>query len=86
MKHDSEWNPSHGIRLECACIVILNALGYIGFKVKTLYSQVRLINKLRTLHLQVLNLHFMESKLVELSFVGICWWALKFSWGYGKLN
>jgi len=33
MKHDSEWNPSHGIRLECACIVILNALGYIGFKV-----------------------------------------------------
>jgi len=33
MKHDSDWNPAHGIRLECACIVILNALGYIGFKV-----------------------------------------------------
>ena len=34
MKHDSDWNPAHGIRLECACIVILNALGYIGFKVR----------------------------------------------------
>ena len=33
LKHDSGWNPPHGIRLECACIVILNALGYIGFKV-----------------------------------------------------
>jgi len=33
MKHESGWNPPHGIRLECACIVILNALGYIGFKV-----------------------------------------------------
>ncbi|TRY61899.1 hypothetical protein TCAL_09158 [Tigriopus californicus] len=27
------WNPKHGIRIECTCIVILNALGYIGFKV-----------------------------------------------------
>ena len=33
MKHEREWNPPHGVRLECACIVILNALGYIGFKV-----------------------------------------------------
>ena len=33
MKHEGGWNPPHGIRLECACIVILNALGYIGFKV-----------------------------------------------------
>ena len=29
----SGWNPPHGIRLECTCIVILNALGFIGFKV-----------------------------------------------------
>ena len=33
MKHETGWNPPHGIRLACACIVILNALGYIGFKV-----------------------------------------------------
>ena len=34
MKHDSHsWNPAHGIRLSCACIVVLNALGYIGFKI-----------------------------------------------------
>jgi len=35
VKHEEGWNPKHGIRLECACIVILNALGYIGFKVVT---------------------------------------------------
>ena len=36
MKHDvASWNPPHGIRLECACTVVLNALGYIGFKVRT---------------------------------------------------
>jgi len=34
MKHDiASWNPPHGIRLECTCTVVLNALGYIGFKV-----------------------------------------------------
>ena len=34
MKHDSAtWNPAHGIRLGCACTVVLNALGFIGFKV-----------------------------------------------------
>ena len=26
-------HPAHGIRLSCACTVILNALGFIGFKV-----------------------------------------------------
>lgn len=35
MKHDEGWNPKHGVRLECTCIVVLNALGYIGFKVVT---------------------------------------------------
>ena len=34
IKHDiASWSPAHGIRLECTCTVILNALGYIGFKV-----------------------------------------------------
>ena len=35
VKHEEGWNPKHGIRLECTCIVVLNALGYIGFKVVT---------------------------------------------------
>jgi len=35
MKEELGWNPAHGIRLECTCVVVLNALGYIGFKVKT---------------------------------------------------
>ena len=26
-------HPAHGIRLTCACTVVLNALGFIGFKV-----------------------------------------------------
>ena len=34
IKHEvASWNPPHGIRLECTCTVVLNALGYIGFKV-----------------------------------------------------
>jgi hypothetical protein len=33
MKEEPGWNPAHGIRLECTCVVVLNALGYIGFKV-----------------------------------------------------
>lgn len=35
IKHEvgSNWNPAHGVRLECTCTVVLNALGYIGFKV-----------------------------------------------------
>lgn len=33
MKEEAGWNPPHGIRLECGCVVVLNALGYIGFKV-----------------------------------------------------
>ena len=38
MKHDvASWNPAHGIRLECTCTVVLNALGYIGFKVSSLH-------------------------------------------------
>ena len=33
INHEGGWNPPHGVRLECTCIVILNALGFIGFKV-----------------------------------------------------
>ena len=31
--HEEGWNPKHGVRLGCSSVVILNALGYIGFKV-----------------------------------------------------
>ena len=34
-KREEGANPKHGIRIECSCIVILNALGYIGFKVRS---------------------------------------------------
>jgi len=36
-RHDqiNSQNPHHGIRIEATSIVVLNALGYIGFKVVT---------------------------------------------------